>query len=137
MTEPHAIIVVIAIGFIAITIAVTVLALFPLVRQLRDILRRVDSLLQVTEGDVRGCVGELRAMLQNANQISAGIQQNMDKVSDTAEALEGFGKTIRKTSDIIQTTLHPSLLSFGALVVGLKTGSWYLLRRFFLKKKRR
>ncbi len=137
MTELHAIIVVIAIGFIAITIAVTVLTLFPLAREVREILRRVDSLLQATEGDMRSSVGEMRAMLQNVNQISAGIQQNMDKVSDTAEALEGFGKTIRKTSDIIQTTLHPSLLSFGALVVGLKTGSWYLLRRFFLKKKRR
>lgn len=137
MTEFHALIVVIGIGFIAITIAVTVLTLFPLARDARDILRRVDSMLQATEGDVRSAAGELRAMLQNVNQISAGIQQNMDKVSDTAEALEGFGKTIRKTSDIIQTTLHPSLLSFGALVVGLKTGSWYLLRRFFLKKKRR
>jgi len=137
MNEPQAIIVVIAIGFIAITIAVTVLTLFPLVRELRDILRRVDSLLQATEGDVRGSVGELRETLHNVNQISAGVQKNMDKVSETAEALEGFGKTLRKTSDIIQTTLHPRLLSFGALVVGLKTGSWYLLRKFFLKKKRR
>lgn len=136
MSEPQAIVVVVAIVFVAITVALTVLALFPLVRELREILRRVDSLLQSTEGDMRVAAGELREMLHNINQISAGVQQNMDKVSDTAEALDGFGKTLRKTSDIIQTTLHPSLLSFGALVVGLKTGSWYLLRKVFLRRRR-
>lgn len=136
MSESLAIISVVAVCFIALTVAVTVIALFPLARQVREILNRVDRFMELAEGDVRLAVGELREAVQNLNDISAGVRKNMDRVSSTAEALEGFGETIRNTSDIIRTTIHPRLLSFGALLVGLRTGGWYLLRKFVLKKRR-
>ncbi|MEE8282253.1 MAG: DUF948 domain-containing protein [candidate division NC10 bacterium] len=136
MTEPLAITIAIAVGVTAVALAAVVFTLIPLIRQARETLNRVDTLIQKTEGDLQSTASELRETVHNMNQISAGVQKNMDKVGETAEALEGFGKTLQKTSDIIQTTLHPSLLSFGALVVGLKTGSWYLLRKIFLKKRR-
>ncbi len=136
MTEPVAIGIAISIGVVGVALAAALFSLIPLIRQARETLRRVNTLIEKTEGDLQRTAVELQQTVHNVNHISAGIQKNMDKVSDTAEALEGLGKTLRKTSDIIQTTLHPSLLSFGALVVGLKTGSWYLLRKFFLKKRR-
>lgn len=136
MTEPLAITIAIAVGVTAVALAAVVFTLIPLIRQARKTMNRVDTLIQKTEGDLQSTASELRETVHNMNQISAGVQKNMDKVGETAEALEGFGKTLQKTSDIIQTTLHPSLLSFGALVVGLKTGSWYLLRKIFLKKRR-
>jgi uncharacterized protein YoxC len=136
MTEPLGYAIAIAVGLIAVALVAALFALIPLIRQARETLRQLDSLIQKTEGDLHRTVSELRETAQNVNQISAGVQKNMDKVGDTAEALAGFGKTLRNTSDIIQNTLHPSLLSFGALVVGLKTGSWYLLRKIFLKKGR-
>ena len=127
------IIIVVAISFIAVVISVTVFALFPLVRQVQQLLNRLDRFLQSTEGDVRLTLGEIREAARNLNEISTGVLKNMDKVSNTADALEGFGETLRNTSDIIRTGLHPRLLSFGALMVGLKTGSWSLLRRIFLR----
>ncbi|MFQ5961579.1 MAG: DUF948 domain-containing protein [Candidatus Methylomirabilales bacterium] len=137
MSEPVVIGIAISIALVAVALAATLFSLIPLIRQARETFSRVNTLIQKTEGDLQRTVSELQQTVHNVNEVSAGVQNNMDKVSQTAEALEGFGKTIRKTSDIIQTTLHPSLLSFGALVVGLKTGSWYLLRKFFLKKKKR
>lgn len=136
MTEPVAIGIAISIGLVAVALAAALFALIPVIRQARETLSRVNTLIEKTEGDLQRTASELQQTVHNVNEISAGVQKNMGKVSDTAEALEGFGKTLRKTSDIIQTTLHPSLLSFAALVVGLKTGSWYLLRKFFLKKRR-
>jgi predicted PurR-regulated permease PerM len=127
------IIIVVAIGFIALVISATVFALFPLVRQVQQLLSRLDRFLQSTEGDVRLTLGEIREAARNLNEISTGVLKNMDKVSNTADALEGFGETLRNTSDIIRTGLHPRLLSFGALLVGLRTGSWSLLRRIFLR----
>lgn len=127
------IIIVVAIGFIALVISATVFALFPLVRQVQQLLSRLDRFLQSTEGDVRLTLGEIREAARNLNEISTGVLKNMDKVSNTADALEGFGEMLRNTSDIIRTGLHPRLLSFGALLVGLRTGSWSLLRRIFLR----
>jgi predicted PurR-regulated permease PerM len=127
------IIIVVAIGFIALVISATVFALFPLVRQVQQLLSRLDRFLQSTEGDVHLTLGEIREAARNLNEISTGVLKNMDKVSNTADALEGFGETLRNTSDIIRTGLHPRLLSFGALLVGLRTGSWSLLRRIFLR----
>lgn len=137
MTEPVAIGIALAIGLVAVALAATLFSLIPLIRKARETLGRLNTLIEKTEGDLQRTASELQQTVHNVNKISAGIQNNMDKVSDTAEAIQGLGKTLRKTNDIIQTTLHPSLLSFGALVVGLKTGSWYLLRKFVLKKKRR
>ncbi|MEE9538070.1 MAG: hypothetical protein V3W10_01900, partial [candidate division NC10 bacterium] len=97
---------------------------------------RVDTLIESTERDVRQTVGEVREAVHNVNQISGGVHKNMDQLSGTVKALEGFGETLRNTSDIIRTSVHPHLLSFGALLVGLKTGSWYLLRKIFLKRRR-
>jgi predicted PurR-regulated permease PerM len=127
------IIIVVAIGFIALVISATVFALFPLVRQVQQLLSRLDRFLQSTEGDVRLTLGEIREAARNLNEISTGVLKNMDKVSNTADALEGFGETLRNTSDMIRIGLHPRLLSFGALLVGLRTGSWSLLRRIFLR----
>lgn len=135
MSEYLAIVIVVAIGFIALTIGITVLAIFPLLRQIREILNRVDTLMQATEGDVRLTLSELRESAHNLNQISAGVHKNMDQLSGTIKAVEGFRKTLNDTSNIIRTTLHPHLFSFAALVVGLKTGSWYLLRRFLRKRR--
>ncbi len=135
MSELVAIAIAAAAALIAIAVAVAVFAILPLIRQARETLRRVDTLIQSTEGDLHRTVSELREVVQNVNEISAGVQKNMDKVSKGAEAFEGFGETLRHTSDIIRTTVHPRLLSFGALVVGLKTGSWYLLRKIFLKRR--
>jgi predicted PurR-regulated permease PerM len=126
-------IIAIAIGCIAVVIAAAVFALFPLVRQVQQLARRLDRFLQSTEGDVHLTLGEIREAARNLNEISTGVLKNMDKVSNTADALEGFGETLRNTSDIIRTGLHPRLLSFGALLVGLRTGSWSLLRRIFLR----
>lgn len=135
MTEYLAIVIVVAIGFIALTIGITVLAIFPLLRQIREILNRVDILMQATEGDVRLTLSELRESAHNLNQISAGVHKNMDQLSGTVKAVEGFGETLNNTSNIIRTTIHPHLLTFGALMVGLKTGSWYVFRKL-LKRRR-
>jgi predicted PurR-regulated permease PerM len=126
-------IIAIAIGGIALVIAAAVFALFPLVRQAQQLLARLDRFLQSTEGDVHLTLGEIREAARNLNEISTGVLKNMDKVSHTADALEGLGETLRNTSDIIRTGLHPRLLSFGALLIGLRTGSWSLLRRIFLR----
>jgi len=127
-------IIAIAIGCIAVVIAAAVLfGLFPLVRQVQQLLNRLDRFLQSTEGDVHLTLGEIREAARNLNEISTGVLKNMDKVSNTADALEGLGETLRNTSDMIRTGLHPRLLSFGALLVGLRTGSWSLLRRIFLR----
>ena len=134
MREDLAVIIIVtAIGFIAVVIAAAVFVLFPLVRQVQQLLSRLDRFLQSTEGDVHLTLGEIREAARNLNEISTGVLKNMDKVSNTADALEGFGETLRNTSDIIRTGLHPRLLSFGALLVGLRTGSWSLLRRIFLR----
>ena len=129
------IIIVIAIGFIAVLIAATVFAIFPLVRQVQQLLNRLNTLLQSTEVDVRLTLDEIRQAARNLNEISAGVLKNMDKVSTTADALEGFGETLRNASDILRTSVHPRLLSFGALLVGLRTGGWYLFRKIFLKRR--
>ncbi len=136
MTEPLATVIAVAIGIIALGVAVAVFTLVPMIRQARETLRRLDTLIQSAEGDVRLTVSEVREAVQHLNQISAAVQKDMGRVSGTVEALEGFGKTLRNTNDIIRTTIHPRLLSFGALLVGLRTGSWYLLRKIFLKKRR-
>lgn len=135
MSEYLPILIVAAIGFIAVTIAITVLALFPLLRQVREILNRMDTLMQSTEGDVRLTLSELRESVHNVNQISAGVHKNMDQLSGTIKAVEGFRKTLDETSNIIRTTIHPHLFSFAALVVGLKTGSWYLYRKLIRKRR--
>ena len=134
MREDLAVIVILVmIGFIALAVSAAVFALFPLVRQVQQLLSRLDRLLESTEGDVRLTLSEVREAARNLNEISTGVLKNMDKLSNTADALEGFGETLRNTSDIIRTGLHPRLLSFGALLVGLRTGSWSLLRRIFLR----
>ncbi|MFQ5848059.1 MAG: DUF948 domain-containing protein [Candidatus Methylomirabilales bacterium] len=135
MSEPVAIAIAIAIGLIAIAVAAAVFAVFPLLRQARETLRRLDNLIQSAEGDVRLTVAEVREAVQNLNQISGAVQKDMGKLSGTVESVERFGETLRNTNDIIRTTIHPRLLSFGALLVGLKTGSWYLLRKIFLKRR--
>jgi predicted PurR-regulated permease PerM len=134
VSESLALVIVIAIVFTAVVIAATVFALFPLVRQIQSLLSRIDALIQSTEGDVRLTVSELREAVRNLNQISAAVQKDMGKLSDTIEALEGFGQMLQNTSDVIRTAIHPRVLSFAAALVGLKTGSRYLLRRVFLKK---
>jgi len=127
------IIILVMIGFIALAISVAVFALFPLVRQVQQLLSRFDRLLESTEGDVRLTLTEVREAARNLNEISTGVVKNMDKVSHIADGLESFGETLRNTSDIIRTGVHPRLLSFGAMLVGLRTGSWSLLRRIFLR----
>lgn len=136
MSQPLATVIAVSIGIIAVAVAVAVIALVPLIRQARETMRRMDALIQWAEGDVRLTISEVRAAVQNLNQISAAVQKDMGKLSGTVDALEGFGETLRNTNDIIRTTIHPRLLSFGALLVGLRTGSWYLLRKIFLKKRR-
>jgi len=59
----------------------------------------------------------------------------MEKVGGTVEALEGLGETLRDTSDLIRTGLLSPLLSFGALMVGLKTGISSLLHKIFIKRR--
>ena len=135
MSESLGIIFPIAAGLVAVAAVAVVVALFPLVRKTRQILSRVDTLIESTERDVRQTVFEVREAVHNANQISADVHKNMDKLSGTIKAVEGFRKTLDDTSNIIRTTLHPHLFSFAALVVGLKTGSWYLLRRFLRKRR--
>jgi uncharacterized protein YoxC len=136
MNEPLDIIIAVAVGLIALAAVAVVIALVPMIRKARQILSRVDTLIESTERDVRQTVGEVRGAVHNVNQISGGVHKNMDQLSGTVKALEGFGETLRNTSDIIRTSVHPHLLSFGALLVGLKTGSWYLLRKIFLKRRR-
>ncbi len=135
MTEPLGIVIVVAVGFIAVTIAITVFAMFPLLRQVRQLLSRMDAMIQATEGDIRLTLSELREAVHNANQISAGVHKNMDQLSGTIKALGGLSETLNNTSNIIRTTIHPHLLTFGALMVGLKTGSWYVFRKL-LKRRR-
>ncbi|MFQ5881038.1 MAG: DUF948 domain-containing protein [Candidatus Methylomirabilales bacterium] len=135
MSQAIAIAIAVAVALIAIAVAATAFALFPLIRQARQLLNRVDSLVQSMEGDVRLTLSDLRDAVHNVNQISAGIHKNMDKVSGTVDALAGLSETLRDTSDIIRTSFHPRLLSFGAMLVGLKTGSWYLLRKVFMKRR--
>jgi len=133
VSQPLAIVIAIAIGVIAVAVGAAVVALLPLIRQARETLSRVDTLIQSTEGDVRLTLSELRSAVHNLNQLSAEIFKNVDKVTNTAEVLRGLGETISNTSDIIRTTAHPRLLV--ALLVGLKTGR-YLLRKIFSKKRR-
>lgn len=134
MNETLAIVMASALGLIAVAAALAVLGLLPVFRQLRQTLSRMDTLLLSLEGDVRLAVSELRGAIQNVNQISGGVNKNMSKVEGTVDALEGLGETLRTTSNIIRTTVNPRLLSFGALVIGLRTGSWYLFRKFIKRR---
>jgi uncharacterized protein YoxC len=125
----------IAIGVIAAAVAVAVIALLPLIRQARQTLGRAEALIESTEQDVRRAVSEIREAVHNLNQISAGVLKNMDKVGRTTDALQDFGEALRNTSDIIRTTLHPRLFSFGAALLGLRTGGRFLLRKIFSKRR--
>jgi len=135
MNEPLGIIFAAAAGLVAVAAVAMVIALFPLIRKARQILSRVDTLIESTERDVRQTVFEVREAVHNVNQISADAHKNMDQLSGTIKAVEKFGKTLEDTSHIIRTTVHPHLFSFAALVVGLKTGSWYLFRKLLRKRR--
>jgi uncharacterized protein YoxC len=135
MNESLAIIYPIAAGLVAVAAVAVVMAIFPLIRKARQILSRVDNLIESTERDLRQTVFEVREAIHNVNQISAGVHKNMDQLSGTINAVEGLRKTLDETSHIIRATIHPHLFSFAALVVGLKTGSWYLLRKFVKRRR--
>ncbi len=135
MNESLGIVVAVAAGLVALAAVAVVFALIPLIRKIRQILGRVDTLIESTERDVRQTVFEMREAVHNVNQISAGAHKNMDQLSGTIKAVEKFGRTLEDTSHIIRTTVHPHLFSFAALVVGLKTGSWYLYRKFVKRRR--
>ena len=135
MNETLAILITIALGLIAIAVIAASFGIFILVRQARQTLGRADSAIRSTEAELHLTLQELRESARNMNEFSGWLHKKKDNLSGAVEALEGFGTTLRNTSDIIRTTLHPRLLSFGALIVGLRTGSWYLLRRIFLKRR--
>ncbi|HZX61061.1 MAG TPA: DUF948 domain-containing protein [Candidatus Methylomirabilis sp.] len=135
MTDALSTVLAVAVALIAVAVVVAVVALLPLIRQARQTLSRADGLIASAEQDVRRTVAELREAIQNLNQISAGVLKNMDKVSRTTEAIQDFGETLRGTSDILRTTVQPRLLSFGAMIVGLRMGGRFLLRKIFAKRR--
>lgn len=135
MTDPLSTVLAAAVALIAIAVVVAIVALLPLIREARQTLGRADALIESAEQDVRPTLSELREAVQNLNQISAGILKNMDKVSHTTDAIRDFGETLRNTTDILRTTVQPRLLSFGAMLVGLRTGGRLLLRRIFVKRR--
>jgi uncharacterized protein YoxC len=57
MNEPLDIIIAVAVGLIALAAVTVVIALVPMIRKARQILSRVDTLIESTERDVRQTVG--------------------------------------------------------------------------------
>jgi uncharacterized protein YoxC len=135
MTDPLVILIAIGTGVIMVAVIVVAFALVAVARQLRETLSRADKTLESAETELHLTLQELRDAIRNVNEFSRWLHKNKDKLGGSFEAVESLGEALRNTSDIIRTTLHPRLLSFGALLVGLKTGSRYLLRKILSKRR--
>ncbi|MFQ5840105.1 MAG: DUF948 domain-containing protein [Candidatus Methylomirabilales bacterium] len=135
MDQPVLLVIAIALVLMAGSALIAAIAAIPVLRQMRETLRRLEDLIRAMDMELRPTLANVREVAANMNKASAGVQVELHRVRGTVDALATFGETIRNTSDIIRGTLHPRLLTLAGMVVGLRTGTWHLLRKYLIKRR--
>lgn len=117
---------------VAVSIAVLVLVIYliPTVNQMRKTSISVRRFFDDVEEDLRPLLKELKETASQANRISSGTREGVDKIVKFLVAIEDIGKTIKSVNSAVRNSSGTLLIFLAALGVGIRKGLTVFLKGF-------
>ncbi len=130
-----------AVLIIAISFAAAVLALIPVIIQLRSTLKSIESALDDLNGSVKTLisaevmplVGSVRNTMEEVNGIVAAAKTGVEKVEGTVDAVTG---TVNGINALVDDKIRGSLIDVAAYLTGIKVGVRTLVENLGSWKKK-
>jgi len=121
----------IAVGVIALSVAVVAYFLVPAITQLRKTLESTDKLVEesrekldgintLMEEDVRTLVNNLNETVEELNGIIKDVKSDVEKVEGVVEAVSEVGDTVRSVNEIIDRSIKGTVIEVASYVAGIK-----------------
>ncbi len=121
-------------GVVNILLVVVVLALFPLLLVVMKLIRRLTSLLEQVQGEIRPISLHAAAIADNVNYVSTAVRADVQRVSQTItaanrrvnEAIEVAEDRVRELHavlDVVQDEAQETLIAAVATMRGVREGA--------------
>jgi uncharacterized protein YoxC len=109
--------------FVAITFAVLVGYLVPVLIQLRKTMVDSEQLLAKMSADVPALVSELRTMSQNLNDLADQARSGVEHASVLLHAVGEVGESVQQVHNIVRGSSGTLLVNMASVVAGFKAAT--------------
>lgn len=121
-------------GIVNILLVLVVLALFPLLLVVMKLIRRLTSMLEQIQGEIRPISLHAATIADNVNYVSTAVRADVQRVSDTItaanrrvnEAIEVAEDRVRELHavlDVVQDEAQETLIAAAATMRGVREGA--------------
>lgn len=107
---------------LSIALLFLIVYLIIVIDQVKRTARSAERVLNGMEADMRPLIIELRETATQANRISTGAREGVDKINSFLEAIEDVGKTLKMINSAVKGSSATVLISLAALGVGVRQG---------------
>lgn len=107
---------------LAVALLVLIIYLITLVNQIRKTAQSAERVLNSLESEVRPLIIELKETATQANRISTGAREGVDRINSFLESVEEIGKTVTMVNSVVRGSSTTVLISLAALSVGIRQG---------------
>ncbi|WP_455388087.1 DUF948 domain-containing protein [Petrachloros mirabilis] len=114
---------------VAITFAVLVGYLVPVLIQLRKTVAESEQLLVKMSAEVPSLVSELRAMSQNVNDLTDQARSAVEHAAVLLHAVGQVGESVQQVHNLVRGSSGSLLTNMASVVAGVKAASHVLRER--------
>ncbi len=114
---------------VAITFAVLVGYLVPVLIQLRKTVAESEQLLVKMSAEVPSLVSELRAMSQNVNDLTDQARSAVEHAAVLLHAVGQVGESVQQVHNVVRGSSGSLLTNMASVVAGVKAASHVLRER--------
>lgn len=107
---------------LSIALLVLITYLITMINQVRKTAQSAEKVLNSLESDVRPLIKELKETAAQANRISTGAREGVDRINSFLESVEEVGKTVKMVNSAVRGSSATVLISLAALGVGIRQG---------------
>lgn len=119
----------IAVLLVAVTFAVLVGSLVPVLMQVRKTVAESEQLLSKLNAEVPGLVAELRSMSQNLNEVTDQARDGIGHAAVLLHAVGEVGESVQQVHNVVRGSGGTLLNNVASMVAGFKAATHVVRER--------
>ena len=115
---------------VAVTFAVLVGYLVPVMIQVRKTVAESEQLLAKMNNDLPPLIGELRAMSHNVNDLTERARMGVEHAAVLLHAVGEVGESVQQVHNVVRGSSGSMLTNVASVVAGFKAATQVMKERF-------
>ena len=115
---------------VAVTFALLVGYLVPVLIQVRKTVRESEQLLAKMNNDLPPLIGELRAVSHNVNNLTEQARRGVEHATVLLHAVGEVGESVQHVHDVVKGSSGSMLTNMASVVAGFKAATKVMKERF-------